>query len=294
MISNQAKLTRFAPIVAVLAIAALTGCAAKKNLWGDPTTGLILQYRMQENQTLQYEIANTANQKMEVAGQSVDIQMTDFCRFSLQSKGLGGSNHRLSVLLDSVYVGIGTPGGDLSPDLSSVNGKGFDMTLSVLGKEGDLSEAASIEYSLGGGGTRNVATTFQALFPNLAGRPLKIGDSWATRDTISEKGSNGEIILTFDGINTLAGYETVDGFECARITERFTGSLKGQGVESGMNLTYDGVIEGTGTSYFAYREGLLIKTTGTGAADATIKGSGPQEITIPMKRSFQMETRLIK
>ena len=294
MIRNQAELARFATIIAVLAIAILTGCAAKMNLWGDPTTGLILQYRMQENQTLQYEISNTATQTMEVAGQSIDIQMTDFSRFSLESKGLEGGNHQLSVILDSVYIGIETPSGDLSPDMGSVNGKGFDMTLSVLGEEGNLSGAESIEYGLGGGGTRNVAATFQAFFPNLAGKPLKIGDSWATQDTISEQGSNGETLLTFDGTNTLAGYETVNGHECAKITEVVTGSLTGQGNEGGMDLTYEGTIAGTSTWYFAYKEGLLIGATGTGSVDATITGSGPQEITIPMKRSYAMETRLVK
>lgn len=294
MISNRDRLMRLAPVVAILAFTVLAGCAGKKNFWGDPTTGLILQYRMPGNQTLRYEINNTATQTMEVADQSIDIQMTEFSRILLQPKGLEEGDHSLSVTLDSIFIGIVTPGGELSPDMSSVNGRSFDMTLSVLGKEGDLSGAEAIEYDLGSGGKRNVAATFQALFPNLAGRPLKIGDSWATQDTISEKGSNGETILTFDGTSTLAGYETVDGFECAKITEVFTGSLSGQGVEGGMNLTYEGAIEGSGTSYFAYKEGFLVKTTGTGAADATIKGSGPQEISIPMKRSYAMETKLVR
>jgi hypothetical protein len=294
MTRSQTKPTRIAIVVAVLAIAVFAGCAAKKSLWGDPETGLILQYRMQEDQTLQYEISNVATQTMEVGGNSIDVDMSEFNRFSVQSKGLEDSKHQLSIVLDSVYVGIGTPGGLLSPDMSSVAGKGFDMTLSVLGQEGELAGAEAIEYSLGGGGTRNVSASFQALFLNLPGKPLKVGDSWATQDTISESGSTGETTLTFDTTNTLAGYETVDGFECAKITEVFTGTLSGSGNEGGMDLTYDGVLEGTGTTYFAYKKGLLIRTTGTGTADATISGSGPQEITIPMKREYTMETRLVR
>ena len=55
MIHKRNYRTWLAVVPVVLAITFLAGCAVKTaNLWGDPNTGLILQYQMPEDRVLKY------------------------------------------------------------------------------------------------------------------------------------------------------------------------------------------------------------------------------------------------
>jgi len=49
------------------------------------------------------------------------------------------------------------------------------------------------------------------------------------KDTITEKVGGGEIAINLESFNTLEGFETVDGLECAKITVKITGTLEGRG-----------------------------------------------------------------
>ncbi len=117
----------------------LAGCAAKKaSPWGDPQTGLILQYRMAEDQVLKYQTSAEQTQDIEVMGQAMTTETTSSSSFTVKPKGLKENNHLLHVTIDSMSVDISSPQGDLSPDLSSVIGESFEMVLSPLGKELDV------------------------------------------------------------------------------------------------------------------------------------------------------------
>lgn len=283
----------FIPVVIVIGF--LAGCAAKSAApWGDPKTGLILQYRMAENQVLKYQTSAEQTQNMQIMGQSIDTQSSSESGYSVQSKGLKEDNHLLRVTIDSMDVNISSPQGDLSPDTSSVIGKGFDMTLSPLGKELEVSGAASIEYDLGAAGTRSIESSFQAVFPDLAGRPVKLGDTWTSTDTITEKTDQLEVRIIFESVNTLEGFETVDGLECVKVTAGITGTIEGEGEQMGLGLTVKGDLEGKGTWYFAYKEGILVKDTTNFSSDSTITTSGAQAMTIPVSQESKIETKLIK
>lgn len=281
------------PVVVMLAM--LAGCAAKTaSPWGDPKTGLILQYRMAEDQVLKYQTSAEQTQDIEVMGQAMTTETTSSSAFTVISKGLKENNHLLHVTIDSMSVDISSSQGDLSPDLSSVIGESFEMVLSPLGKELDVSDAASIQYDLGVGGSRSVETNFQTVFPDLADKPIKIGDTWSSTDTITEKTSIGEVILSFESVNTLEGFETVDGLECIKVTARVTGTLDGEGEQMGVEMSFKGEIEGTETWYFAYKEGIFVTGIMTAHTEATITTSGAQAMTIPLKQESKMETKLIK
>jgi len=283
----------FIPIVIVIGL--LAGCAAKTaDPWGDPKTGLILQYRMAENQVLKYQTSGEQTQNMEIMGQSIDTQSSSESGFSVKSKGLQEGNLLLGVTIDSMSINISSPQGDLSPDMSTVLGKSFDMTLSPLGKELDVSGAESIQYDMGAAGTRSIESSFQAAFPDLAGKPVKIGDTWTSTDTITEKTEEIEVRINFESVNTLEGFETVDGMECVKVTADVTGTVEGKGEQMGMQLAIEGQVQGKGTWYFAFKEGIFVKDTTTISTDATISTSGAQAMTIPMTQEMKMETKLVK
>lgn len=88
--------------------------------------------------------------------------------------------------------------------------------------------------------------------------------------------------------------ETVNGLECVKITAAVTGTLEGEGEQMGMDLTFEGEIEGTDTWYFAYKEGIFVKMITDAFTEGTITTSGAQSMTIPMRQETKIETKLIK
>ncbi len=295
MIRNRTLKTWLGFISVFLVFCFLAGCAAKiGDLWGDPTTGLILQYRMPDDQILKYQASGEVNQNLEVMGQSVDVEINSASVFSVKSKGPKKDNHQLGITIDSMSTDIISMEGELSADMSAVIGKSFDMTLSPLGKELELSGAESIKYDLGPEGKRSVKSLFQAIFPDLADRPVKIGDTWTSTDTITEKSENNESIVHLESVNTLKGFETVDGMECVKITAEITGKTEGKTVQQGMDLISEGEMKGTATWYFAYKEGIFVKMITKGSAESTITVSGPQNMSIPMMLEVKEEVKLVK
>jgi hypothetical protein len=280
-------------LTAVSAVLAVTGCAAKKNPWGDPDSGLILQYRMQENPNLKYQVGNDFTMNMEIMGQPVEIKAQDTLNFSARFKEATDTGFRLGMTIDGMTMDITGPQGSTKPDMGGVIGQTFDMTLSPLGKEGDLAGAEAIKYEVAPGQEYNLAPKFEAHFPDLPDRPVKIGDTWPSSDHIKEGSSKETIHIRLESVNTLEGFETIDGRTCARIKADVTGRLEGTGKEGAMDLVFDGDIKATDIWYFDYQQGVFVGMNSTGTADGTIKGSGPAELVIPMTRAFTMEVKLV-
>lgn len=284
---------RLTPVL--LAVCLLAGCAAKTApVWGNPQTGLILQYRMPEGQVLKYDSWEETRQISDLMGQTIEVDYKSTNAFSVKSNGQEENNHQLTITIDGMSIKIQSSQADLEPDMSTVLGKSFDMILSPLGKELELVGADAIKYDMGGAqGTRDVAAVFQDIFPNLADQPLRIGDTWPDETTINEKTSNGQVIIHISGVNTLEGFETIEGMECLKISAKYSGTIEGKRDQQGIELNTKGDIKGTATWYFAYKEGIFIKHinkgTGEGVVDVPSQG-----IQIPFTREMTSEINLVK
>jgi hypothetical protein len=281
-------------LAAVSTALLITGCAGKRAWYGDPDKGLILEYRFSEKQPATYRSSNDFTQTLEVMGQTMEISSEESLQFSLRSKGTKEHNHHLEVTIDSLSAHLSTPRGDMEPDTKPVLGGSFDLILSVIGEELELIGADGLEYEYTPTEKRNVSTGFQALFPNMPGGPITVGGTWTTRDTVYDHSEKSEMSITFNTIHTLAGFEKMNGFECAKITNTFTGTISGTGMEGGLELISTADIEGTGTYYIAYKKGLLVNDESHGIADGTITVAGPQEMKIPMTRKFVIKTELVR
>jgi hypothetical protein len=279
----------------ILAVTFLAGCAVKTaNLWGDPKTGLILQYQMPEDRVLKYQGSGGMTMDMEVMGQAMEMGVDETLAFTLKSKGQKEDNYQLHVTIDSMSMKITTSRGDLAPDLSSVEGESFDMTMTPIGEEKDLSGAESIQYEVEAGTLYNIASKFQAVFPDFAGRPVKIGDTWTTQAAIIENTNRSESLIKLEFLNTLEGFENMDGMDCVRIKAEFTGTIEGKSEpEPGVELVSEGEVKGTDILYFAYKDGILVKAVTNGVGDVTATATA-QGVTIPMKRVYQNELKLVK
>ncbi|MCP4657751.1 MAG: M56 family metallopeptidase [bacterium] len=256
--------------------------------------GWLMTYRMPESGALRYHLSAVSTRQMGMRGELVEWGSTQTIEFSLRSLGFEQANHRIEITIDSMAVSVDVPQLDLIPDTSEVPGKRFEMVLSPLGQELELSGADAIQYDMGPDGKHNIAPDFQILFPDLAGRPVRVGDSWTTKGTITEKRERGDAVMHLESLNTLAAIETVDGRPCARVVGAVSGTLEGKSQVERTELVIISEIEGIETWTFAYEDGQLVRREVNLHAWGRVAASGPQSMTVPMTQEIKIETRLLR
>jgi len=287
---NAANIRTALAAVAVLVLAAAVPAVAG-GPQAKPGQAVVLEYKMPAGRALTYQTKSEQVRVMEIQGQSMDVNTTATNTFTFKSKGLKEKNFLLGVTIDDIAMTLTSSAqGDMSPDLSSVKGKSFDMVLSPLGSEVDVSGAEAITIDVAGDSS-SVANGFKAFFPDLPAKPVKIGDSWPSSAGIDQKTSSTNIRVDLQYVHTLEGFEAIDGMECARISSQFTGTVTGTGNQGGMDLAFSGTNKGKDTWYFAVKEGIFVKTSSESTSEMSIDVSAAG-MTIPMTQTVKSEIKL--
>lgn len=295
MIKKQLKQAGILFMLAILIAAFMGGCAGtgKKAVYGDPQSGLILTYRMQDNQVLQYQSSSKQDQTLEIMGQSNENKTYSNFKFSVKAKGLKENNLLLGIIINDMKFNFKSMMGEMNPDMKSIIGKDFEMTLSPMGKEIGLSGTESLTYDLGIAGERNIDSSFKSIFPDLSDKPVKIGESWTTKEEVKEESGGMNVTIAMESINTLEGLETVNGMECVKIVAKSTGTVNGEGRQGGADIAVKAEVTGSSTWYFAYKEGLFVKSTGKSTSKGSVEVVA-QGMSIPMTSESESEISLIK
>ncbi|HSA94975.1 MAG TPA: hypothetical protein VLJ16_02910 [Acidobacteriota bacterium] len=307
MITKRTLVRRATWAPSLAAVMLLAGCAARTeppDVTGAPAAavakapavpaapaGIVLEYKMPEGRTLSYQTTGEVVESAEIMGQTRESHSTSSDAFSLRGKGRKGQDLLLNVTIDDMSMVITAPQGDVSPNLTSLRGKSFDMVLSPLGSEVDVSAAQAITYEAPSG-PRSIAAGFKLFFPVLPGKVLRIGDSWPSGGGTTEKTGGIEVKLEFQNVNTFEGLETIDGRDCARIRSEVTGSISGSGNQQGMDMVFSGTGKGTDLWYFAVKEGVYIKSTSDMKMDISITLSALGQ-TLPTTQTRKSEVKLV-
>ena len=275
-------------------IAFTPACSVKKSAYGDAKTGYKMEYRMPKGEPLHYDLVSEFNSNMKVMGQEFDVESNARNLFTLTPAGLSNGNNLFNVTIDTVYMYINSPGGEIVPDMAGIPGSQFLFEVSPKGKEVDCSGAEELKYKLGESEEMNLSSDFMTFFPDLPDRPVKPGDRWSNLDTLLEKSSSGFLQFITQNENTIESIEPFDGFDCLMIRTTYTGSIHGEGTMQEAETKTSGSIEGEMTWYFAYKEGRYIKSMTTGRATTKTIASAPgREIEIPSIRDYSIETALV-
>jgi hypothetical protein len=293
MICRSPLCSRVLPFAIALAVVVLAGCAAKQVVLEAPETGVTLQYKMPKGQILKYDSSQHFIQGLEIQGSKIEVNAYTTYEFSVESAGQQDGNHQLTFTIDAMEVSVNSSEGDVTADTRSAVGKSFKMVLTPRGEELETPGLGGIKYDLGPAGKRGVSSDFEAWFPNLTDKRVKAGDSWTSTDTVNIKEENTDIQLTFESVNKVEGFESIEGFECAKIASDVTGVLSGTGKEGEMDLIMSGTIEGSDTWYFAYREGLYVKMESDATVEGKITAAG-DGLMIPMNNVIRVEMTLVK
>src|SRR5512141_362249 len=279
-----------APTQAPSASEAPTAVGARAIPAAAPAT-VVLEYKMPAGRALTYQAKSEQAQAMDIQGQSMNTQTTGTSTFTFKAKGLKDKNSLRGVTIDDMATSVTSAAqGDMSPDMSAVKGKSFDMVLSPLGAEVDVSGAEAITFDIAGE-SRSIASGFKTFFPDMPGKPVKIGDTWPSSASTEEKTGSMDIRIDLQNVNTLEGFETIDGMECARISSAVTGNIPGTGNQGGADLTFSGTSKGKDVWYFAVKEGLYVKGTSESTAQLSIDVPAGN-MTIPVTQTSKSEITL--
>jgi hypothetical protein len=271
--------------------AALAACLVGAiGLAASAPASAVLEYKMPAGRALTYQTSSEDAQVMEVMGQTMDTHIANTGTFTFRAKGQKDKNWLVGVTLDDIAASVTGAQGDMSPDMSSVKGKSFDMVLSPLGVEVDVSGAEALTYAIATE-SQSVASGFKVFFPDLPGKPVKVGDTWPSSDSTEEKTGSMTIQIQLQNVHTLEGFETVDGMECARVSSQVTGTISGSGNQMGQDMTFSGTIKGKNVWHFAGKEGIFVKGTTESTTEMSIDVSSAG-MTIPMTRTSKSEVKL--
>jgi hypothetical protein len=278
-----------------LAFASLTGCAVKQQqqAQGDPESGLLLTYHMPDDRSLRYRTTVEQTHSMQTMGQSRQFGADKSLEVSVKSRGSSEDGHDLTITVDSLHIRLDTPRGEIEREIAEVLGKSFGMVLSPSGEESGFTGANEVSYDMPPAGRLNVATDFQAFFPNLADGPLLVGESWPTEEQITDTAFNSGKMINLQSVHTLAGFETIDGMKCARINSRMNGMLEQTGERMTRAPEMTARFEGNAVWFFAYEKGLLASMT------MTLRGAGEMTtrelhgLPSQMSQEMTIETRLL-
>lgn len=301
--NKNTLISRSALTVAIAAMVVLAGCATKTKppvsapeapavAAAKAAAGLVLEYKMPTGRVLTYQDKSEGSEVTEGMGQSMDTQTANTSTVTFKAKGLKDKNFLVAVTIDDMTATVASSAqGDMSPDMSSVKGKSFDMVFSPLGAEIDVAGAEAVTYEFVTG-TRSVAPGFKMFFPDLPGKPVKVGDTWNSSDGVDEK--MGEVTLRIDvkSVHTLEGFETVDGMECARISTQVSGTVTGSGSQQGMDLSLTGTTKGKNVWYFAVKDGIYVKSTSDTTTEMSIEVPAAG-MTIPSTSTGKTELKLV-
>jgi len=240
----------------LLAVAGIAGAAADK---AAPQGSVTLAYKLAPGATLAYKQSGSQTQDMDMMGQTMSTVSTSSMDLTLKGKGPKDGNLLIGVTIDAMTLNVQSPQGDITPDLSGVLGKSFDLVLSPLGKELDVSGAAAFTVDMGQAGRRDLTSNFQGFFPDLPDHPVKVGDTWPSEDNIVQKSDAGDVHISLKNENTFDGFETIDGRECARVKAVIKGTLSGALNQGGVSVALDAKLEGIQTWHFAVKDGVFVK-----------------------------------
>ncbi len=251
-----------------------------------------LQYKMPAGQTLRYRGTGETREIRDQMGRTIEFVASATSTDAFLAKGGKDGHFLLGVTVEDRVASLSGDMGSYSTDFKPVLGKSFDMVLSPLGVEVDVTGAESLTFDQAGV-KRDLAAGFRIFFPDLPDKPVGVGDTWPSSYTIETKEGPVASRMEMKIINSFDGFETVDGLECARITSTVSGVISGQGNQGGAELLFKGETKGTDVWHFAPKEGLYVGSTSELVSEITLTVSGAQSLAIPITQKRKGEVRLI-
>jgi hypothetical protein len=182
---------------------------------------------------------------------------------------------RIRARLDSLGVAITIHGGRQAFDTRHLAGAELEMRIPPGGGPPTyFGDVPALEIGMLEGRV-SLDRLLDLGFPDLPPGPAAVGDRWSAEWTRPMIEAHVAATATITVDYELAGWDTIDGVECARIEGRLTGPITAGSAESEADATrYSGTVEGTLTWHFDPEAGSVVAMAGETASDGTLTVSG--------------------
>ena len=251
-----------------------------------------LVYTYPADKAVSYLARTTMSQIMDIQGQTMQTDVVSAFGFTIKATGKQDDNLKLAITVDTLGQTTNSPMGNSGGAMVGIMGKTCNIIVSPEGKAIDISEAAGLVYTAGGGSESNMSQNVSDLFPLLSSKPVSTGDVWNLTDSISTQSSAMTMKVIDNTINKLEGFEKADGIECARISSQHSGMWTMAVQSQGMDIFIKGPFTGTSECLFAVKEGYFLRNTSstkmTGELEISSQGMS-MPIVIEMKSMSEVK-----
>ena len=264
----------------------ISGCSTTKVAKSEAQS---LQYKFSPDKNLQYRNLISATQTLDFNGQIVESVSSEVTAYTMKVLSAEAGINKLEIILDTLKRSQTGIMGSVNPDLSSLFGKSFKMTLSAMGEESSFEGTSAISYKVEGNETINLESTFTLLFPDVDGKPVKVGYTWTENDTATIVSSAEKTTMVSTTINSVTGSRVVNGRDCLVVSYTQKGYRKSTMTSPQGEVYVIGDITGTGEFCFSPSEGILVEDV----VNATFKGQ--VEVmggVFPISMIMKIENRL--
>jgi hypothetical protein len=279
----------------------VSGHSGEKPNWGDEKNGFILQYRLTNGQKIDYEISAKGNQLTEMGTQKQASDFENFLNFTLAGSQANEPDRitgqiTINKMQMKTMQNTGEEVAELDRDLSKVIGKSFGFIFSPLGKELDFPgvEALTVDMGPTEGGVRDVRQHFAGILPDLPDRPVKVGDTWISKDETTLPMGSYSVKSITETTSKVEGIEKIEDNECLKIHSTASGTMESSGTMMQMPFKLNGEVTAENTWYFVYKKGIWSKSSGNTSLKMMVLVGGDQGMKIPITVKTVNEGRLVK
>jgi len=244
-----------------------------------------LVYRIDKGTTLRYRMTSSMEQTVEVMGteQNNESRSTSVVTLIGEAPDEQG-NLRFIWRADSVVINVK----NVMMDSTIRNpewfvGRRVRHVITPYGDQLSVEELDTVEVK--DPMFAQMARMKSEFLPNLPTKELKVGDQATVTDVDTTEMMGGSMVTNTEVTYTLAGKETVQGYDCLKLTYTGTTELEGEGSYQGMMKFFmEGEMEMQGVLYFAPKEGVLVSNEAEIDSEMTAAFSGQQNMTMPISQ----------
>ncbi len=253
-----------------------------------------LTYKYPIDKPVKYMTESKINQKMDVMGQSMEVNIISVFGCTIKALRSSGENLKLEVTVDTIGQTTDSPMGSSGGEVKELKGKVFNVVINPAGKSLDLSEAESIVYNIEGSGESNLSETFINFFPVLPEKMISPGDTWNSSDSVNTKSASMSMKMSVNSENKLEGFETVDGVECAKISALVNGNRVMTVRNQDVDILIKGPFTGTATFFFSLGDGYFVRQVVDTKMTGTVDMKAPEAMSFPVVMQISSVNEVIK
>jgi len=197
------------------------------------------------------------------------------------------SDAGLRLRLDSLAIVVTLPHGRQAFDTRHLVGDEIDLSVASRGgRPGWPDDLPTLEIGMMEGRV-SLDRLLDFGFPELPEGPVAVGERWTGSATAPDVEANVHATAAVTTEYELAGWETVDGVQVARIVGRLAGDVSA--ADPGQATDFAGSLEGTLTWRFDPAAGALVDMSGETTSEGVLTVSG-NESTVRQRTRVRIDS----